>query len=209
MSVPSENPTYKLHYFNVKALAEPIRFLLAYGGLKFEDVRISNEDWPALKPTFPLGQVPVLEVDGLRVHQSIPISRYLSKRVGLAGKNDWEDLAIDIAVDTINELRAKIATVHYESDEAVKKTKSGPLFQETIPYYLEKLETLAKENHGHFALARLTWADLYFVAILDYLKYMTKPELLANSPNLQAVVDNVLAVESIKEWVSKRPASEL
>lgn len=54
---------------------------------------------------FPFGQVPVLEVDGLRVHQSIPISRYLSKRVGLSGKNDWEDLAIDIAVDTINDFR--------------------------------------------------------------------------------------------------------
>lgn len=49
MSVPSENPTYKLYYFNVKALAEPIRFLLAYGGLKYEDVRFAEENWPELK----------------------------------------------------------------------------------------------------------------------------------------------------------------
>lgn len=53
----------------------------------------------------PMGQMPVLEVDGIRVHQSTSISRYLAKRVGLAGANDWENLLIDIAVDTINDFR--------------------------------------------------------------------------------------------------------
>lgn len=49
---PSANPTYKLYYFNVKALGEPIRMLLAYGGIKFEDVRVAfEEEWPALKPS--------------------------------------------------------------------------------------------------------------------------------------------------------------
>lgn len=44
-------PEYKIIYFNVKALAEPMRFLLSYGNIKFEDVRIEKEDWPALKPS--------------------------------------------------------------------------------------------------------------------------------------------------------------
>jgi hypothetical protein len=43
-------PVYKLTYFNVKALAEPIRFLLSYGGVEFEDIRIEKEQWPQLKP---------------------------------------------------------------------------------------------------------------------------------------------------------------
>jgi len=43
-------PTYKLTYFNVKALAEPIRFLLSYGGIEFEDHRIEKEEWAQLKP---------------------------------------------------------------------------------------------------------------------------------------------------------------
>lgn len=51
MSHPNENPTYKLHYFNVRAIAEPIRILFAYGGIEYEDVRIPMEDWPALKPS--------------------------------------------------------------------------------------------------------------------------------------------------------------
>jgi hypothetical protein len=41
---------YKLTYFNVKATGEPIRFLLSYGGIEFEDYRIEREQWPQIKP---------------------------------------------------------------------------------------------------------------------------------------------------------------
>lgn len=48
---PSENPTYKLHYFNIMGLAEPLRLLFAYGGIEYEDIRVEFEDWPTLKPS--------------------------------------------------------------------------------------------------------------------------------------------------------------
>lgn len=42
-------PDYKLTYFNITGLGEPIRFMLSYGNLDFEDNRISNENWPKIK----------------------------------------------------------------------------------------------------------------------------------------------------------------
>lgn len=42
-------PSYKVIYFNVKALAEPLRFLLSYGNIDFEDVRVEKDDWAAMK----------------------------------------------------------------------------------------------------------------------------------------------------------------
>lgn len=44
-------PQYKLTYFPVKALGEPIRFLLSYGGVDFVDDRFERENWPNLKPS--------------------------------------------------------------------------------------------------------------------------------------------------------------
>lgn len=130
----------------------------------------------------PMGQMPILEVDGKRAHQSLAITRYLAKQVGLVGANAWEDLEIDTVVDTINDMRLseqrtirlsrdpnytielffcfpEIAVVSYETDTAVQEAKRGPLEKETLPFYLEKLEEIAKENNGHFALKKVRFHD--------------------------------------------------
>lgn len=40
---------FKLTYFPIKALAEPIRFLLKYGEIEFEDHRLDTTNWPTVK----------------------------------------------------------------------------------------------------------------------------------------------------------------
>lgn len=42
---------YKLFYFNIKALGEPIRMMLSYGNIEFEDHRLDQEQWAKLKPS--------------------------------------------------------------------------------------------------------------------------------------------------------------
>jgi prostaglandin-H2 D-isomerase / glutathione transferase len=53
----------------------------------------------------PMKQMPVLEVDGKKAHQSIALARYLAKQVNLIGDTDWENLEIDTVVDCINDFR--------------------------------------------------------------------------------------------------------
>ncbi len=48
---------YKYNYFNVKARGEIVRIILAAAGQKFTDNRIEFNNWPAIKPTAPFGQV--------------------------------------------------------------------------------------------------------------------------------------------------------
>lgn len=74
----------------------------------------------------PMGQMPVLEVDGRRVHQSISMARYIAKRVGLAGDNDWENLVIDTAVDTVNDFRLSKSFVDVIGIYFYKRTLHNP-----------------------------------------------------------------------------------
>ena len=83
-------PTYKLYYFNVRGFAEVSRLIFAAAGEQFEDIRYEREHWPEHKAEMPLGQMPVLEVDGVKLPQSAAIARFLAKRFNLAGKDDFE-----------------------------------------------------------------------------------------------------------------------
>lgn len=41
---------YKLHYFNYRGAGEPIRFLLNFANVDFEDIRfLEDVEWPQLK----------------------------------------------------------------------------------------------------------------------------------------------------------------
>lgn len=105
-------------------------------------------------------------------------------------------------------IKLGIATVHYEPNKKIQEEKRKTLNDETIPFYLEKLEEIAKENNGHLALKRRTWADFYFAGVKDYVSMMAGKDITANHPNLKKVVENVLAIDSIKNWVAKRPKTD-
>ena len=42
-------PSYKLTYFSGRGFAEATRMLFAQAGVEYEDVRMTQESWPALK----------------------------------------------------------------------------------------------------------------------------------------------------------------
>ncbi|KAG8223841.1 hypothetical protein J437_LFUL007862 [Ladona fulva] len=193
-------PSYKLTYFPVKGLGEPIRFLLAYGKIEYEDYRFDREKWPEIKPTTPFGKSPTLEIDGKVLHQSVAITRYLAKQCKLTGDNEWEALECDIMVDTIGDLRAQIAGFFYDKDGPSKDAKKEVVLSETVPFYLGRLDEVVAKNGGHFVAGKLTWADLYFVAVLDYLESMAGMSFTEKHSNLKALKDKVLAIPAIKEW---------
>lgn len=56
--------TIKLTYFDIEGVAEAVRLALLLSGTPFEDVRVQFSDWPAMKPTTPNGQLPVMTIGG-------------------------------------------------------------------------------------------------------------------------------------------------
>jgi len=71
---------------------------------------VDLSDLKVFSVALPMRQTPVLEVDGKTMYQHIAICRYLAKKVGLAGSNDWENYEIDNVMDTINDFRTSKLT---------------------------------------------------------------------------------------------------
>ncbi|KAE8750822.1 Glutathione-S-transferase S-3-like [Frankliniella occidentalis] len=179
-------PKYILHYFDLTALGEPIRYLLSYGNINWEDNRYSAAQWETIKSTMPYGQMPVLHIDDKIFAQSSAISRYLAKRVGLSGKDDeW----------------------YYDPIPESKAAKEV-LLKEQVPFYLNKFQQIVKENKGFLVNGKLTWADIYFVAPLKYFKDLYGRDFLEGYPLLQELVKKVESTPAIAKYIAKRPVGD-
>ncbi|XP_046626318.1 glutathione S-transferase-like [Neodiprion virginianus] len=199
-------PKYKLTYFNVTSLGEPIRFLLSYGGADFEDVRIDRQnEWPAIKHTMPFGQVPILEIDGKVYYQTLPICRYLARQFNIGGQTDLDALEIDAIANSVYDLRKLAALYYWEANPDEKAKKRETLVNASLPFYLKKFDEILKDNAGYFHGGELSYADLFFAAAYHNINSFMGFDVAKDYPNLRRLVDKVLALPKIAAWVAKRP----
>ncbi|CAH2093200.1 unnamed protein product [Euphydryas editha] len=203
-------PKVIFHYFNGKGMGEGARLLLAYGRQEFEDHRVPFEEWSALKPSTPFGQLPVLEIDGKQYAQSIAIVRYLGRKYGLNGQDIEEDFEIDQNMEFVNDIRAKAASVQYEADAVLKEKKHEDYSKNVYPVMLNKLDEIIKKNIGHIAAGKLTWADFMFAGMFNYLKFMLRiPDLEKKYPSFQQVIDAVYTIPQVKTYSDNAPKTEM
>lgn len=113
---------HELLYFDGEGRAETIRICLHAGGVNFTDTRFAGKDWPAIKPTTPLGSVPVLKVDGNSHCQSVALARYAGKLGGFYPTDPLQALIVDEAIESLNELMA-VAPKHPDPEQLLKLRK--------------------------------------------------------------------------------------
>ncbi|XP_039769670.1 hematopoietic prostaglandin D synthase isoform X1 [Ornithorhynchus anatinus] len=213
-------PNLKLVYFNLRGRAEIIRYLFAYMDLKYEDRRIEPADWPGIKSLLPFGKIPILEVDGVTLHQSLAIARYFAREAGLAGKSELEQCQVDAVVDTLDDFMAafpwdeKIQDVKLRSTVQECRTSSlskeqafSKLLADGAPTLLRNLETYLAESEWLVGQS-VTWADFYW-DICSTTLLALKPTLLDNFPTLVALRGRVQTIPAIAAWISRRPETRL
>ena len=69
----------------------------------------------------PIGQVPYLEIDNLKLPQSLAIARYLAREYNLVGKNNLEAAKADAVVDTCIDLMTSLYNQVYLVSDAKDK----------------------------------------------------------------------------------------
>lgn len=90
-------------YFNAPGRAEVIRLILSSQNEKFDDERVTMEQWASMKPKTKYGQLPLLKLEnGVEMNESGATIRYLARKANLYGKDEWEMYLIDRAADTVS-----------------------------------------------------------------------------------------------------------
>ncbi|OWA50112.1 putative Glutathione S-transferase 1 [Hypsibius exemplaris] len=200
------HPNYKLTYLDIRGWGETARFIFAYKGIPYEDVRFSRDELPAMKATMPFRMAPILTVDGKVYGQSGAFSRMLAKRYGLAGKDDEEQAHVDAIYDYGKDIWAATVKWWFEPDPAKQKAMN---FDKTLDEFLEVLESHLTGYGGgqFFAPSGVTFADFFIATILTIIDERI-PGTLARHSAIKEHVNRVHNLPGIKEWVAVRPKSE-
>ncbi|CAG2102924.1 unnamed protein product [Medioppia subpectinata] len=182
-----------LAYWDIRARAQPIRLLLAYIGVDFEDRRykfIDRDDYLADK--FSLGlDFPNLPyyIDGdLKLTQSLAIIRYLAAKHGLmAGTDDPPRLAMQSMVEQyLDDIKQGFVPILLSDDYAAKRSEysAGPL--------TTQLDQLVKFMGDEPWLTgdQLSYVDFMGYELLDWIRLFT-PEtnffVILRAPDLEGI----------------------
>ncbi|KAG7401921.1 hypothetical protein PHYBOEH_009501 [Phytophthora boehmeriae] len=203
----SSVPSIKLTYFAFTGRAEAARLTFYIGGVPFEDKRLSHEEFAAMKDSLPLGQLPVLEVDGQVLTQSDAILRYAGRLGGLYPTSaPFAALKVDEMLHAMSELGEQMAPSFTEKDSDKRKVMREELTATTLPYYAKLIEArLAKMKELPFFQSR----DVYVheVGLYHFMRSMRAgyvdhiPTTIFDGYNLMnETFDKIDGLPKVKQW---------
>lgn len=158
----------------------------------------------------PFGQVPVLEVDGRQLAQSITIVRYLSKQFGISGKSSWEEAQVDALGDQFKDyrvearpfFRAKMGFSDGDVDQLYKDL-FVPAFNKMYSIFTESLKS---SGSGFLVGDSLTWMDL---AIAQHSADLLEADgkILDTFLEMKDHQKKIHSIPNVKKWIEKRPVT--
>ncbi|XP_075410180.1 glutathione S-transferase A2 [Tenrec ecaudatus] len=198
----------KLHYFNGRGRMEAIRWLLAAAGVEFEEKFIeSPEDLDKLKSDGSLmfQQVPMVEIDGLKLAQTRAILNYIASKYNLYGKDIKERALIDMYSEGVADLGEMVLLLPL-TPPGEKEAKIALIKERTLNRYFPAFEKVLK-SHGQDYLVgnKLSRADIHLVELLYYVEELDS-SLIANFPLLKALKARVSSLPTVKKFL--QPGSQ-
>lgn len=197
-----------LHYFDGRGRMEPIRWLLAAAGVEFEEQFLkTRDDLARLRNDGSLmfQQVPMVEIDGMKLVQTRAILNYIATKYNLYGKDMKERALIDMYAEGVADLDDIVLQYPYippgEKEGSLAKIKDKARNR-----YFPAYEKVLK-SHGQDYLVgnRLSRADVYLVQVLYHVEELD-PSALANFPLLKALRTRVSNLPTVKKFL--QPGSQ-
>uniref|UniRef100_A0A8C8VLX6 glutathione transferase n=1 Tax=Pelusios castaneus TaxID=367368 RepID=A0A8C8VLX6_9SAUR len=198
----------KLHYANGRGKMESIRWLLAAAGVEFEEEFVeTKEDLEKLRKDGALlfQQVPMVEIDGMKMVQTRAILSYIAGKYNLYGKDLKERALIDMYVEGTTDLMGMIMQLPFQPPEAQEKNLAL-IIERAATRYFPVYEKVLKDHGQEFLVgSRFSWADVHlFEAIL--MAEECKPDILSSFPQLQAFKGRISNIPTVKKFL--QPGSQ-
>ena len=202
----------KFYYFGARGRGEALRHLLKLGNVEHEDVVINEDTWPSLKDEMPLGKVPVLEVDGVKIGESLAIARYIGKEYGLAAKTNLEnarlDMIADFVVEAMNSQGIKewpmVLLDRIECTNKIDYFKNKVLPQ--LDNYASNFEKFLVENGSNALLSgdKVTWVDVFAAEFFSKFVDFGESNCLDAYPHIQNLIARIHNIPVIRDHIAKR-----
>jgi prostaglandin-H2 D-isomerase / glutathione transferase len=200
-------PHIKLTYFDFPASrGEECRLALHVAGVEFEDHRLKNAEWAALKPTTPYGSLPLLEVEGKGVlAQSNAILAYIGRTWGALPADPWEAARHEAVMSAVEELRAKLDPSMRTKDDAEKKRMREELVAGWMQTWFRNVD--AQVAGPFFGGERVSVADIKLFVVLNWFAKGTLDhvprEVFSGFPRLVRLFESVKSHPRVLDWQAR------
>uniref|UniRef100_A0A8B9TWC8 glutathione transferase n=1 Tax=Anas zonorhyncha TaxID=75864 RepID=A0A8B9TWC8_9AVES len=193
----------RLTYINGRGRMEPIRWLLAAAGVEFEENFVETKE--QLEKLIKDGdllfqQVPMVEIDGMKMVQTRAILCYIAGKYNLYGKDLKERALIDMYVEGITDLMQMIMMFPFAPAEAKPKNLAS-IEEKATKRYFPVFEKILKQHGQDFLVGnRLSWADVQLLEAILAVEEKV-PAVLSGFPQLQAFKTKMSNVPTIKKFL--------
>ncbi|CAI9617108.1 unnamed protein product [Staurois parvus] len=193
----------KLHYFDGRGRMESIRWLLTAAGIEFDEVFLeTREQYEALLKERALlfDQVPMVEMDGMKLVQSRAIMQYIAAKYDLYGKNLKERLLIDMYVGGTTDL-LEILIPHAFFSPEDKQKHITIIEQKAKERYFPVYEKILKDHGGKFLVGnQLSWADIQLLEAILMVEEKCAC-ILSDFPGLKEFKQRISEIPTIKAFL--------
>ncbi|XP_066496636.1 glutathione S-transferase-like [Tiliqua scincoides] len=198
----------KLYYVQGRGKMESIRWLLAVAGVEFEEQFIqTKEDLEKLRSDGFLlfQQVPMVEIDGMKMVQSRAILNYIAAKYNLHGKDLKEKALIDMYVEGTTDLMGMIMLLPFQPIED-KQKQLALIIERATTRYFPVYEKVLKDHGQDFLVGNhLSFADVQLIEAILMVEEL-KSDSLSKFPLLQAFKARISNTPNIKKFL--QPGSQ-
>ncbi|CAG6017411.1 glutathione S-transferase A4-like [Menidia menidia] len=188
-----------LHYFNGRGKMESIRWLLAVAGVEFDEYFLTTRDqYEKLlnDGSLMFQQVPMVEIDDMKLVQTKAILSYIAEKYNLNGKDIKERVKINMYSEGLMDLMEMIMMLPFLSDP---KPKLDNIQSKAKERYLPVFEK-ALDGPVYLVGGKLSSADVLLLECTLMLEEKF-PGILADFPNVKSFQGRMTQIPAISKFL--------